>query len=248
LVEKYSKKGFVVVGVTSEPKSPTIKFIEDTGWKATVVIEKNNATMRAYAFKGYPSAALVSPDGKVVWTGHPSTLRDKDIEKNLVGVRMNDKRAGTLYVDAELPGKYKNIAKKLASGKLGDGLKALQGALKKCSQNDKASLEDAVQAVEKLAEDELAKAEQAGEEGRWFDAQTAWKRLAKHYPGHEAGKTAKGKLQELKKDKSLKPELEAGKRIAKAKKQIADKKVGQAKQTLNRTRGRPAREDLRLVS
>ena len=232
MVEKFGKRGFVVVGVTSEPKAPTVKYMEETGWKAIAVIEKSGATMKSYAFKGYPSAALVNPKGEVVWTGHPGNLKDGDIEKNLVGVKMRSKSSGTLCVDVELPRKYKGIVKKLASGRVGDGWKALKVAARKCSQEDRQGIELAIAAVDELAAGELARAQEASTSGRWFDAQECWKRVAKHLAGHEAGTTAKGQLKILKKKKSLKPEIEAGKRIARAQKEIQGEQINKAKQTL----------------
>jgi len=207
----------VVVGLTDEDKAATEKYIEETQWKAVVAFESGLPSMKAFGFNGFPSAALIDPKGKIVWAGHPAGLKEKDIEDNLAGVKLGG-ASGGLKLDAELPKAHAETAKKLAKGDLGQGHAALVQALggKSLTDADRATLEAVKADVENLLQSETAAAQAAFEEGRLFDADAGWKRIAKHFQGHEAAKTAATKSAELAKDKTLANEVEAGRRIAKA--------------------------------
>jgi hypothetical protein len=229
LVDKFGKKGFVVLNITGEPESETKKYIEETGLKSPVVFEKGLASMKEFGFEGFPSSALVDPKGKVVWTGHPGGLTEKIIEEHLVGVTLGPP-SDKLTIDCELPKKYAATAKLLSSGKLGEGRNALATAIaaKDLKEADKAPLETAAADVDKFIEQEVATADAAYAEKRYFDAQACWKRISAACRGHQAGKTADQKLADLAKDASLKKEIEAGGRIAEAQKLSAAGKTKQA--------------------
>ncbi len=83
LIETYGKQGFVVVGVTGEPEQPTEQFVQSTGARFAVAYEPSLASMYAFGFKGFPSAALVGRRGKILWKGHPMALDGKLIEREL---------------------------------------------------------------------------------------------------------------------------------------------------------------------
>lgn len=235
MVEKFGKKGFVIVGVTSEAKAPTETYLEETGWKATVALEGSGGTMRAYGFTGYPSSTLVGPTGKVVWTGHPSGLSERVIEENLAGVRLGGPNG--LALDIELPRKHRAIAKKLSKGTLGPAYLDLQKALDRLGQDaddleEAAVLRDAIQQVDALAQEQLDLASKAFDEGRYFDAQSTWKLVDKHLAKHAAGEAAATRLSELAARAELVDEIEAGERIARALAEAAEEKVDKAIKTL----------------
>jgi hypothetical protein len=219
LIDKYGKKGFTVLFVTDGPEGETEKFVEETKLKAPVVWEKPLKTMDDLGGDGYPFSALVGPNGKVVWTGHPGGLEEKMIEENLVGVTLappTDK----ILIDCDLPKKYSSIANKFVTGKIGEGWTSLTTALgaKEIKDEDKAKLEAVQTLVNDTIKEEVAVAEKAYTEKRYFDSQAQWKRLSAACKGMEAGKTADEKLAEIAKDASIKKELEAGARIAEAQK------------------------------
>jgi peroxiredoxin len=83
LIDAYGKRGLVVVGVTGEPEDATEQFVQTTGARFAVAYEPGLESMRAFGFKGFPSAALVGKGGKIVWKGHPMALDAKVIEQNL---------------------------------------------------------------------------------------------------------------------------------------------------------------------
>ncbi len=228
LVEKYGKKGFLAIGVTSEPEGPTKGFMESTSAKMAVAFEPGLKSMKAYGFTGFPSSALVSPKGVVVWTGHPSSLTEKIIEDNLVGVVMNS--SGKLTVDVELPKKYSAIVKQLEKGDLGEGMKALDAAIaaQSVSETDKTALEAAKSATQNVLDEETKAVDAAVTEERWHDATLGWKRIATHFKGHEAAKVADTSAADVLKDPAKKKELEAGQRIADAQKAAAAGKKKEA--------------------
>jgi hypothetical protein len=235
LIERYGKKGFVILAITGEPESETKKFIEETKLAAPVVFEKTAdgkvpESMKAFGFEGLPSSALIGPKGEVLWTGHPSGLTEKIIEEHLAGVKPPAPSA-KLAIECDLPKKYAPTAKMLSSGRVGEGRNALAKALeaKDLKEGDKPQLEAAVAEVDALIERELLAATTAASEKRYFDAQAAWKRISAACRGHDAGKTADTKLAELGKDAALKKEIEAGARIAEAQK-LAE--AGKTKQAL----------------
>jgi len=53
--------------------------------------------------RGYPHAALFNPQGEIVWTGHPSSLRSSTIKEHLKGA--------SKYVTFGWGEKYKKVAK-----------------------------------------------------------------------------------------------------------------------------------------
>ncbi len=238
MVDQFEKKGFVVVGVTNvggkEPEEKTEEFIESNGMRAIVALEPGLASMDAYGFKGFPSAALVSPKGKIVWTGHPAGLEADVIEENLKGVQVGRPR-GDLIVELDLPERYAATAKKLKSGNLGYAWKELAKAAgdKKLSSGDAELIDAARQEIEAIIEQETKRAEEAIAEKRYFDAQTAWSRLAKAFRGHDAGQAAAEKLAKLNSDPALKKEISAGERINAALDQIDEGKVDVALKTLH---------------
>ncbi len=235
MVDKYGSQGFFVVGVTGEAEEPTLGYISETKTKAIIAYEsKELPSMKAYGFSGFPSAALVGADGKVVWTGHPSALNDKLIEKALAGVKPGPLSDG-LMMDVELPKKYAAIEKQLNGGKIGDGYKALAAALAAPGVNDsdRSALEAAKKQVDELGTAELKKAELANMEKRLFDAQVGWKRISTQMPGTDAGRIADGLLAELAKNAEAKRELEVGQRIADAQKLAAAGKAAAAASALS---------------
>lgn len=219
LVEKYAKKGLVIVGVTDEPEAPTTKYMEDTGWKAIVAYEPGLSSMKEYGFKGFPSSALVNAKGVVVWTGHPAGLTDNIIEQHLKGARVPGAPSAfaDLKPDLDAPKKYQSLAKKIASGQVGAGLIDLEKALAgKVAEADKPALEAMQTEIKALYDAEMKAASDALEAKRYFDAKFGWTRLEKAFKGHPLAADPKTKLTELAADTTIGEELAAGQEIQKA--------------------------------
>ncbi len=219
LVEKYAKKGLVVVGLTDEPEAPTAKYITDTGFKATVVFEPGLKSMKDYGFTGFPSSALVNSKGDVVWTGHPAGLTEAIIEENLKGARPPG--APSIYADLKpdidaLP-KFQPISKKIAGGQVGAGLGDIEKALTgKLTDAEKKSLDAMSTEIKAIYDEEMKAADEAVETQRWFDAKFAWARLEKAFKGHTLAEEPTKKLAELAQNTAIGEELAAGQEIQKA--------------------------------
>ncbi len=82
--QKYQGKGLNVIGVTRASSHYTDERLEAfiSELKLTFPIAKDNAgaMSKQYAVSTVPAAAMVK-NGKIVWRGHPSRLKDEFIEK-----------------------------------------------------------------------------------------------------------------------------------------------------------------------
>ena len=87
LQAKFGKRGLVVVGVTDEPDGLVSKYVTDNKVAYPIVIEKGFKSSRELKVAGFPSAFLVDTKGKVIWAGHPASLKESDIEEALKGAR-----------------------------------------------------------------------------------------------------------------------------------------------------------------
>jgi thiol-disulfide isomerase/thioredoxin len=82
LHDKFSPKGFQIVGLTKMTRGKTEKEIMDflAEQKVNYPSAKENGDLSSYfAVSGIP-AAVVLKDGKVVWRGHPARINDGMIE------------------------------------------------------------------------------------------------------------------------------------------------------------------------
>lgn len=210
----------MIVGVTGEGESPTMKYVDDTNWKATIVFESGLASMREYGLKGFPSSVLVNAKGEVVWSGHPGGLEDSVIEQNLAGARppgWPSAFADTFNPALETPKKFAAIGKKIASGQIGSGMTDLEKSLAgKLSDADKSAAETLQSDVKAIFDDEMKRASESFEAKRYFDAKFTWTRLEKAFKGHSLADEPKQKLEELAADTAIVEELAAGAEIHKA--------------------------------
>ena len=76
-----------MLGVTSatEDRGKTEAWIKDLGVEYPYAYFKDDVLSRATEHSAYPHAALIDPQGVVVWTGHPSSLSNGEIEKHIKG-------------------------------------------------------------------------------------------------------------------------------------------------------------------
>jgi hypothetical protein len=71
--------------VTNEPKGQTEKFIESTQASYAYAYDKGGKLSRQLGIRGYPTAILLDPTGRIAWRGHPGTLTEADISPVLEG-------------------------------------------------------------------------------------------------------------------------------------------------------------------
>ncbi len=71
--------------MTGEGKRETEAWIEQHGAKFPYAYDRGGRFQRSLGVSGIPHAILVSPAGKIVWRGHPSSLRGNVVEAHLEG-------------------------------------------------------------------------------------------------------------------------------------------------------------------
>lgn len=84
LHRRFGKKGLSIVGVTDGDEERTFPWIERLGARHPWARNTGMFALRN-GIRDYPKALLVAPDGVVVWTGHPASLDEEVLTKNLEG-------------------------------------------------------------------------------------------------------------------------------------------------------------------
>ena len=82
---KYKDRGLVIIGVTKEPDAVIRKFQKDTPMEYAVATDSSGRLGEKMGVQGIPHAFLVDTSGKIVWDGHPMSLREEEIEDILGG-------------------------------------------------------------------------------------------------------------------------------------------------------------------
>lgn len=140
---------------------------------------------RRCGVSGIPHAVLVDANGKVVFSGHPGSLKDADVERAVQGAL-----AIPLY---ELPAPF---AKMRAAFSKGD----LAGALREAKAASHESAPTVAEAIQGLVSGSLAGAKDLAAAGDYLGARAEYERLAKSLRGlPEANDVAKA-LAELQAD------------------------------------------------
>ena len=80
---KYKDKGLQVVGITDEARAKIIKFKKEVPIEYLVGLDVGEKYAKPFGIQGIPHAVLVDKSGKVVWEGHPMSLKDSQIEEIL---------------------------------------------------------------------------------------------------------------------------------------------------------------------
>ena len=78
IYEKYKDKNIVIIGVSNEEANTVKDFQKTTPLKYANGISKE--LINKYGVEGIPHAFLIGKDGKLVWSGHPMSLKDSDID------------------------------------------------------------------------------------------------------------------------------------------------------------------------
>jgi cytochrome c biogenesis protein CcmG/thiol:disulfide interchange protein DsbE len=77
LVDKYQSDDLIFVSVTKENKSKVTNFMKKKEMKAFVALDDRGKTNSAYRIRAIPKAYIISPEGKIIWDGHPVNLNDQ---------------------------------------------------------------------------------------------------------------------------------------------------------------------------
>ncbi|MEK7865269.1 MAG: redoxin domain-containing protein [Planctomycetota bacterium] len=201
--EKYGPQGFVVLALTSDPKSTLEKFIKDKGITYRIGVDDKREAAQAYSGNSIPRSWLVDTEGTVVWNGHPASLTESMIEeqlKNVLDTKLRD------VVPALAPAKA-DFEKKKFGDAWGKAQKVL--ANEKAPEADKADAQYVADEVTKRAETALAVVEQKVSTRQFPKAIQKLKEIALLFKGTEWEKAASGKRKTIEADPDAKKELEA---------------------------------------
>jgi hypothetical protein len=188
-------QGLTIVGVTSEGKSSTEKWVEQQGAEYAYAYDSGGSLSRYFGVGGIPNAVLVDPSGTVVWQGHPGNLTGSIIEKALDGALekpMWEWPAETKKLKGYL--KKESYAKALAeAGKLEGPYKGL---------------------VEAQIAGKLVAVEKAREAGDFLGAETKGEQGKKHLKGLPEADQIEMILKEIAKDPEAKRVMKGQKKLA----------------------------------
>ena len=179
------------------------RHIEKMNIQYPIASVKGEDADRIYGVKGFPSGALVDPDGVVIWTGHPASVPRDLIEEHL---------GRTAFLPRLEAKEHKKFDKLIADGAYG---KAHAAILKQLEKGPDEALDQARKDIEALLERRLGDAEAALEAGDPARAHGLYESIARLYKGHAAEKAAKERAKTIEKDPEAKAELEAADKISK---------------------------------
>jgi thiol-disulfide isomerase/thioredoxin len=80
---KYKEKGLQVIGITDENRAKIVKFEKEVPIEYSIGLDTRGKYAKPFGIQGIPHAVLVDKSGKVVWEGHPMSLKDSQIEEIL---------------------------------------------------------------------------------------------------------------------------------------------------------------------
>jgi hypothetical protein len=198
-----------VIGLSDEDEQKVGDYIDQMG--LTLRIGSGSKASGRYGVAGIPSSALIDPQGKVVWTGHPSSLSDATLQAALKGARPRSASMFALPPPKELAGRLASVGKSMEAGKLGAALKAASAAAEDAKASD-AEREDAQAAVAAITEHVDLLREQGEAFAKSLDVVRAllvFDGIAGEMSGTPAGDAAKARAAEIRKDPMLSKELAA---------------------------------------
>jgi hypothetical protein len=195
----------VVVGVTNGSEDELRKFAADKGMKYPIAIDGSASS--AYGVSGIPDSVLVGPDGKVVWAGHPSGLREGLIEDCL--------KSSTLMPGVPpLPASLARFNPLFQARKFGKAYLDL----KKAVEDKKASQEEAgptISGLEARMKSLLSRAEKARDEKNHYALSVSANELKTGFAGTAEAKKAADIVKEVEKDPASRDQLKAAETLEK---------------------------------
>jgi hypothetical protein len=193
----------VVVGVTNEAEGLVKKWIDEKKAAYPVVIVAGNQTDQAYGIKGFPHSFLVSAEGNVAWEGHPSSLSEGELEKQL---------EAAVFIP-KLPAQYGPINAELEKKQYGKAHALIEKELAKGESEPLSKTKAAIEAVAKRNVEDADKKAAAGD---YPAAAAGLEEVSKNWKGLPEADEAAKKLKDWKADKSIKGQLAAADEMKKA--------------------------------
>jgi thiol-disulfide isomerase/thioredoxin len=217
--EKYNSKGLQMVGisldqdqsqmlkVTKEKAMSWPEYFDGQGW--------DNKIWKQYGSNGIPFTVLVSPQGKVLYAGHPAAGLDQAIDKAFTDTP-------PVLVDPKMLAEAKetlaSVEQKIASGDTKSAMKLL-GKIPAGAKADAAFAARAAGAQKKLetsADSMLAQVQTQIDQGNYVDAVARLKELSNALAGLPQASKATAMLNGVMSKPQARAAIAAGERSAKA--------------------------------
>jgi tetratricopeptide (TPR) repeat protein len=189
--------------VSNEGSSLLERHIEKMNIQYPIASVKGEDADRIYGVKGFPSGALLDPDGVVIWTGHPASVPRALIEEQL---------GRTAFLPRLEAKEHKKVDKLIGDREYG---KAHAAIVKQLEKGADEVLEKAQADIEALLARRLEEAKAAQEGGDLARAHRLYEEVSELFKGHDAEKPAKEAAKAIEKDPAAKDELDAADRMAK---------------------------------
>jgi len=201
--EKYADKGLTIICTTGESAEVIEGFMDRHEQGVKINFPMSIQPNANWGISGIPHAALIGPDGKVIWDGNPGKGVEKEVEKAL-----NARKAAI----NELPKAARKPALYLYEGLYGKALsEAEKGAKKAKESGEKDACTAVAEKVKGIYERKLKEVENLIEAKDIFSAAEMLKKLAAKFKGVDFSKDCSKRAKELAKDKELKDYYNASK-------------------------------------
>lgn len=205
-------RGVRVVGASREPRAAVEAFVAELGVAFPVALV-DTEVLRDYDVTGYPSAFLVAPDGRIAWTGSPTTLSRDEL----------DRRLAATPPWPDVPAAFDPLLAALRADRWGEaaagfGVCSAPGA---CDPAATAAAAAMTRWIDRAAEGQLAAAEGDLARGDPYEAWRALDRLARGFGDRGAGPRAARRAAELLADPTRAREVAAGRAFEAARRVLA---------------------------
>ncbi len=162
----------------------------------------------ALSVPGLPHAVLLSPDAKVLWSGHPQALKDAGIRPHMKGIR-----TPPLHFPVALAAQERLFA----DGKWSAARQALVDVRESLDKVTKRWADGLIEFVDARRASWLTDAEALAEAGRYWDAWEMFADFASRFEGMDGGEGAAAQATAIRADAAAARDLAAGDDIVKVK-------------------------------
>ncbi|MFO0933270.1 MAG: TlpA disulfide reductase family protein [Planctomycetota bacterium] len=194
-------RGLRVVGASRDPRAAVEAFVRDLGVEFPVALV-DTEVLRDYEVSGFPSAFLVAPDGRIVWTGAPAAITADEL----------DRRLSATPPWPDVPATFQPLLVALRADRWGEaaagfGVCSAPGA---CDATTAAAAAAMLRWIDRAAAGQLAAAEADLARGDPYEAWRALDRLARGFGDRGVGPRAARRVAELLADPGRAREIAAG--------------------------------------
>lgn len=199
----YGPRGLTIIGVTGEPSAKIETFART---KAMEYLLACGVTASAYRSSSIPHAWLIDSRGRVAWKGHPGSLSDAEIEKQLSTL--------SLPPALKLPDSMAKVTSALQGAACAKAITELEAHVKRPrSTGDDATAQSAIDALVAYGERMLTRAESEVSAKRFNLALELLETVEAQFKGHALAKQAETQRKALQGPGENQLELEAAKHV-----------------------------------